>query len=87
MEQGKRGIIMLLEPSADLSQVLRASLVVHKATSNGSLAPCRCIGWKDRINEQVLHGAVGQIPADKGLVVVREPIGDLCDAALAPTAV
>jgi hypothetical protein len=37
---------------------------------------------KDRIHEQILHGDVGQVSADKVLVVGPEPVGDLRNSRL-----
>ena len=36
---------------------------------------------KHRIDEQVLHLDAGQVPADEGLVVLPQPVGDLADRA------
>jgi hypothetical protein len=45
----------------------------------GSVAAQRL---KDRVHEQILHGNVGQISADEGLVVLPEPVGDPGDGRL-----
>src|SRR5947209_14522352 len=71
-----------LLPTARCSRCLRPSLAMHQATSRASLAPCRRSDWKDRINEQVLHADLGEVPGDEGLVVLPEPVGDLGDARL-----
>jgi hypothetical protein len=36
---------------------------------------------KDRIDEQVLHGDVGQVAGGELLIVLPEPVGDLADRA------
>ena len=39
---------------------------------------------EDRIDEQVLHPDLGQVPGDERLIVLPQPVGDLADRAPVP---